>query len=116
MTTTIETIRDKLLLSLDCLSKYHRRADACHYCEIDFIPGKSCPHRELQNKYLFQITTGIEKPGLDILTYAALANWKAYADYCGADELRAEVNRDLLENLPAPKVEKVRKLYPFLNE
>lgn len=116
MTTTIESIRDKLLLSLDCLSKYHRRADACHYCEIDFIPGKSCPHRELQNKYLFEVRTGIECSGLDILTYAALANWKAYADYCGWDELKAEVNRDLLEHLPAPKVEKVRELYPFLNE
>ena len=113
--TTIESVRDKLLLSLDCLSRYRERGDKCQYCEVCFGPGTSCPHQEWSNRYDFETKTGITTQ-MDILTYAALANWDAYADYCGTEKLKAEINQDLIKNLSAPKVERVRKIYPFLQE
>ena len=118
MATTIESIRDKLLLSTDCLSKYRKRADKCRYCEIDFTPGRSCPHREWLYKYNFEEKTGLDTfysyRALNILTYAALANWQAYADYIGEDALRAEILEDLNQHIPAGKMGTVFAVYPFL--
>lgn len=118
----ISEVRDGLLLSTKCRSRYKERSDKCRYCEIDFKkPGISCPMRELCYKHNFADKTGLDVSNplsncgpLDILTYAALENWPEYADYIGADELRAEVMGDIKKHIPETKLEKVLARYPFL--
>ena len=113
MATTIESIRDKLLLSTDCLSKYRKRADKCRYCEIMWNVGKSCPARELTCRNQFSIQTGLEAEPMDILTLTALANWKEYAAHIGEDALRAYVLADIEEHAPEGR-DRIFAAYKFL--
>lgn len=116
---TMAEVRDGLLMSTNCRSKYKQRGDKCRYCEVDFTPGKSCPHKELIYRHKFEDKTGMgtyDGISLDILTYAALANWPKYAAYIGEDALRAEVLQDMKKRIPASRLGAVVARYPFLRE
>jgi hypothetical protein len=110
----IAEVRDRLLLSTDCRSRYRKRVDKCRYCEVVWSVGKSCPAKELEYRNLFGIKTGLDADPMDILTLAALANWQKYAADIGEDTLRAEVLEDIQKHVPADKRPQVLAAYDFL--